>query len=1335
LPTANAGPDEQLTCTTTNGVTLSGSGVPASVTYFWTGPGIGSNNDTIPNPTVTQSGTYDLVVTNPVNGCTSADQVIVTQDANVPTADGGPDQVLNCSVFSVDFNAQGSTSGAGVTYTWSGPGISGANINAQSPTGLTVPGTYNLTVTNSNNNCLNTDIVVIQIDTIHPNADAGNTLILNCFNNTTDTLDASASSLGSIYTVLWSGPGINPGNENLVNPVLNNQPGLYNLTITNTDNTCTSTDQVNVLLDVAPPTSDAGADKIIDCVITNTVIGGNSSVGANFTYLWTGPGINATNESLATPTIDQPGTYTLVVTNTINGCTTTDDVLINTNAVLPTALAGNDGLLTCANPTAILDGSASSTGANFSVQWSGPGINAGNQSQVSPSVTVQGQYILLITNTGNSCIKRDTVVVGENKAIPAAGAGPDRILNCAVLDVTLDGSLSGVSPTIVYNWTGAGINAGNQTVQSPIVTQPGTYDLLVTDNDNGCTSTDQVVVAQDIVQPIASAGADGLITCGQLTETIDGSGSSVGVLFGYIWVGPGINSNNFNVQSPTVDVSGTYTVTVTNSLNLCTATDVVIVDENKVPPVIAAGPDAELTCALTTTQLDATQSASGANISFLWSGPGVLPGSQTSSTPTVNLPGAYVLTITNSVNGCTSTDIANVTIDTISPIVFAGSDLVLTCLNATSGVTLVSMGSNVGANFQYLWTGPGITPTNATSANPTVTQSGTYTLQITNTTNGCNATDVAQVNSEQGLPTAEAGPSRVITCANTDATLDGSGSTSSNGSLSFKWDGPGINANNQTSDMPLVVLSGTYTLTVTNVSTGCSATDQVIVTLDNQPPTTSATSEIITCLDLISTVAATSSLTGSTYLWTGPDVDVTNETLQTLQVDLPGDYLVTVTAPNGCTNTASTTVGIDANVPQGITNGTTLNCFNGGSSLIGGEVLSPPGSTFNWTGPGIGVVTTPSVVVTQAGTYTFTIIAPNGCVRPIEAIVLADFAAPTVVALATEEIDCNTMEVTINATGSTTGLNFSSTWSTSNGNFVSGTNTLTPVVDKAGQYKLLIENKTNGCKDSTIATVMVDPQVPSAIDLTVRNIKCFGQENGSISVNGVNGGTSPFVFFLSGNTGSGNNQYTGLPAGDYVLTLEDANGCELDTVVTITEPGELQVDLGPDIRVSLGEYATVTSQINTTVGVQSVTWNYSPGCTDSIPYCETFTYQPFDTYRHRITVVDSNGCVDRDEVLVIVKKARQVYVNNIFNPNSEENYIVTVFAGIDVAKVNSFYIFDRWGDQVFQQLNFLPNDYSKGWDGRVKGQDAQLGVYVWYCEVEFIDGEKKLFKGDVTVIR
>ncbi|MBC7778245.1 MAG: gliding motility-associated C-terminal domain-containing protein, partial [Phycisphaerae bacterium] len=221
----------------------------------------------------------------------------------------------------------------------------------------------------------------------------------------------------------------------------------------------------------------------------------------------------------------------------------------------------------------------------------------------------------------------------------------------------------------------------------------------------------------------------------------------------------------------------------------------------------------------------------------------------------------------------------------------------------------------------------------------------------------------------------------------------------------------------------------------------------------------------------------------------------------------------------------------------------------------------------------------------------------------------------------------------------------------------------------------------------------------------------------------------------TGSGGSALNQYTGLQAGQYVLALEDANGCRLDTVVTIGEPGQLLVELGPDVTVSLGEDATVTAQIESTVGVKSVVWNYAPNCKDTVPYCETFTYLPFDTYRHRITVVDNNGCEARDEVLVIVKKARQVYVNNIFNPNSSENYVVTVFAGRDVEKVNSFFVFDRWGDEVFEQLDFLPNDFSKGWNGTVRGQPGQLGVYVWYCEVEFIDGEVKLFKGDVTLIR
>lgn len=1341
LPTASAGADDVLTCTNPNGVTLNGSGTPANVTYLWTGPGIGANNETLPNPTVTQPGTYVFVVTDAVNGCTATDQVEVSQDANVPTAIGGADQVLNCSVFSVDFDGSGSTTGAGIIYNWSGPGISGANATAISPTGLTVPGTYNLTVTNTNNSCVNTDVVVIVIDTIQPTANAGNPLILNCFNNAVDTLDASASSLGSNFSLLWTGPGITAGNENAVNPVVDNTPGLYTLVITNTVNTCTATDQVNVAIDVVAPIADAGVDQIIDCVTTATNIGGSSSAGANFTYQWTGPDINNNNQALAVANVTLPGTYTILVTNTTNGCTATNDILVTSNAVFPTALAGNDGLLTCANTSATLDGSASSNGANFQTLWTGPGINAGNQNQVSPSVILPGTYVLAVTDIGNSCITRDTVVVDENVEIPAANAGQDQILNCQTTSTTLDGSFSDVGPTIVYLWTGAGINASNQNDETPPVDQPGTYQLLLTDTANGCTSTDEVVVMQDNAVPTAAAGQDMLITCANTTQTLDGSGSSVGALFDYVWEGPGINSSNFNLQNPTVDITGTYTVTVVNVQNFCTATDVVFVAENTTPPLTAGGPDQTLTCAVTTVQLDASLSAGGPNISFAWAGPGLVSGN-TSSTPTVNAPGVYLLTVTDAINGCTNVDAVNVGEDIILPVASAGTDLIITCANANTGVALNSSGSTTGANIALVWAGPGITPANQNTPNPTVLVPGTYTLSITNSLNGCVQTDEAIVGADQNLPTASAGLDQVINCLNTSAVLDGSGSSSPNGTLNYTWSGPGINTGNANSSTPTVLQSGSYSLTVVNALTGCQAIDQVEVTLDNQSPTASVTGDMITCADPTAAVVVTSSEPTATYLWEGPDVDQSNNTDQTLQIEEAGLYAVTVTGPNGCTTTASTIVELDADVPQGGAEGAVLNCLNGGTSVISGSVNSPANSTFTWSGPGIvGAVTTPQVTVTQAGVYTFTMTAPNGCVRPLTVNVTADFNQPTVAVIDPPTIDCNTSEVPLNATGSSTGPNFTYVWTTTNGQFVSGTNTLTPIVDRAGDYLLQITNNLNGCTNSATVPVMIDPQVPSGFDVLVRNIQCFGDTNGSITVNGIQGGTPPFIFSLSGNTGAANNQYTGLNAGEYVLALEDANGCQLDTTITIGEPGQLQVDLGANLEISLGDSATVTAQIQSTVGVESVSWNFAPNCTAVAPdYCETFTYLPFDTYRHIITVVDNNGCVARNEVLVIVDKKREIFVPNIFNPNSDINFSVGVYVGVDVAKVNYFNVFDRWGNQVFNVKDYVPTpgatpDATQSWDGNVRGDKGQVGVYVWYCEVEFIDGETKFFKGDVTLIR
>lgn len=1338
-PTASAGADMTLTCTTTNGVTLSGSGTPAGVTYLWSGLGIGANNETQQNPTVTQADTYTLVVTNPVNGCTASDQTVVGQDANVPTASAGPDLVLNCTILSVNFDGSASTTGAGIDYQWSGPGISGGNATAQNPVNITLPGTYNLTVTNTNNNCINTDVLVVTIDTIHPAASAGAALILDCYNNGIDTLDASASSIGADFSLLWSGPGITPANENDVNPVVSN-PGTYLLTVTNNDNTCTSTAQTTVAADLAPPTADAGADEIIDCVVTSTTIGGNSSSGVNFTYLWTGPDINTGNETQATPSVSIEGNYNLMVTNTTNGCTATDLAVVTLNATYPSASAGTDQTITCAQPTVTLDGSASSSGASMQVIWTGPGINAGNQNQPSPQVTLPGTYILTLTDITNSCSTSDTVAVAENTAVPAVSAGADLNLDCQTILVTLDGSQSATGATITYLWTGPGITPATETQQSPPVDQPGTYTLLITDTDNGCTATDNVVIDQDIAAPAADAGADITLTCLQNTQAIDGSGSSAGPTITYVWQGPGINTSNFNLQNPIVADSGIYIVTVTNTANFCTATDQVYVALDGDFPVTEAGPTQTLTCAVLTVQLDGSQSQTGAGISYTWSGPGVLPGEENNQSPVVNEPGLYTLTVSNSNNGCSKTDVVTVDEDIIPPVADAGADQTLTCSSSSTGVVITAAGSSPGPDFTILWGGPGIDASNETQISPMVTVAGTYAVTVTNTINGCTAEDEVVVDQDQGLPTVEAGPDQIITCNTPQAILDGTG-TPTGGTLQFQWSGPGINATNQGQISPNVSVGGTYTLTVLNTLTNCQATDNVVVTLDNQPPQVTLTTDTITCNDPQGTLTVTSSIPGSEFLWQGIDINGGNQNDDIVVVDEPGLYTVTVTPPNGCTVVADIVMEVDDAFPVGAVEGTELNCLNNGEGVIGGIVITP-GATFDWSGPGGFDSDSLQPTVTLPGNYTFTIIAPNGCERDFDVVVTSDFAAPFAEATTPEFLDCNTPQISIFGTGSSVGPEFTYEWTASGGgNIVAGSNTLDPLVDAPGNYTLLVTNTDNGCTSTVTVPVLNDPEVPTGFNLTVQDIRCFGETSGVIMVDGVVGGTPPYNFTLTDANGVEVQGFTQLAQGEYTVSLLDANECVIDTVVSIEAPEQLWVSLGDDIEIQLGESATVTAEIVNDDNVPVASWAWSPAAPcDTL--CLEYTSQPTATYRQRIVVTDENGCVASDEVVVIVRKDRLVYVPTAFDPESDNpaNSLLSIYTGSGVSKVRNWLIFDRWGEAVFQVGDFQPipsnvPDPAFSWDGRVRGEKATPAVYVWYAEIEFIDGVVEIFKGDVTLMR
>jgi len=100
-----------------------------------------------------------------------------------------------------------------------------------------------------------------------------------------------------------------------------------------------------------------------------------------------------------------------------------------------------------------------------------------------------------------------------------------------------------------------------------------------------------------------------------------------------------------NTATPTVDAAGTYTLTVTKSVNGCTATDVALVTLNNVTPNVNAGADKILTCTTTSIALEGASTTPGATFAWVASGGVTYYQGQIRQTPTVDAAGTYTLTV------------------------------------------------------------------------------------------------------------------------------------------------------------------------------------------------------------------------------------------------------------------------------------------------------------------------------------------------------------------------------------------------------------------------------------------------------------------------------------------------------------------------------------------------------------------------------------------------------------------------------------------------------------------------------------------------------------------
>ncbi|GJM31555.1 MAG: hypothetical protein DHS20C18_05560 [Saprospiraceae bacterium] len=303
---------------------------------------------------------------------------------------------------------------------------------------------------------------------------------------------------------------------------------------------------------------------------------------------------------------------------------------------------------------------------------------------------------------------------------------------------------------------------------------------------------------------------------------------------------------------------------------------------------------------------------------------------------------------------------------------------------------------------------------------------------------------------------------------------------------------------------------------------------------------------------------------------------------------------------------------------------------------------------------------------------------------------------------------------------------YSYVWS--NGNLTAGQSGLS-----VGSYTVLVTDAT-GCEAEGTITLEAPPGID--LDFSTASPACFGDPTGTLQIDTITGGSGPYEYSLNGEffqtVSALPFQVGGVEPGNYTLSIQDANDCISEMPATIPDAQQLVLNLGPDQEVKIGDLTLLEGLVN--FDVASAQWTPTDSLTtpDSILTIAT----PIQSTTYTLTAVDANGCTISDVITLFVNRERSVYIPNIFTPNDDGvNDFFGIFGGKDVVTVKIFRIFDRWGNLMYENGPFAPNDMTYGWDGKFQGKPMNTAVFVYYAELEFVDGETEIYKGDITLMR
>ena len=409
--------------------------------------------------------------------------------------------------------------------------------------------------------------------------------------------------------------------------------------------------------------------------------------------------------------------------------------------------------------------------------------------------------------------------------------------------------------------------------------------------------------------------------------------------------------------------------------------------------------------------------------------------------------------------------------------------------------------------------------------------------------------------------------------------------------------------------------------------------------------------------------------------------------------------------------------------------GSMLNCIDTTITLTG--IASSTG-LYHWTGPDSFSSDSLVTIISAPGWYYLAADFPNQCSVRDSVFVDQDHDVPVANAGMDQLIDCNHAQVLVDGSGST-GNHLLFTWADEHGVIISTQPSM--VVNAGGTYILQVADSVSGCMAVDTAEVVINSNELEKMSSTVFPEICAGDNDGIIEITGVTGGIPPYLFSLNGLIENSAGPFTNLAPGIYNLHISDANGCTLDTFLIVNPGIDLTITLPEVIYVTEDQSTFINAIINVPVGfLSSIEW--SPKGILACDTCLSTTIQTLSNQTLQLTVMHVNGCVSTAVVNILVLPKPKIYIPNTFSPNGDGyNDFFTLYANAGVESVLALTIYDRWGEILYQAHDFSPNLPQRGWDGKFHQREMPSGVFVYQITVLMGDGSKKIFTGDVTVVR